>query len=100
MAKRKTQKSEKIVDLKPKAEKISEKQLTKVQDVINRINRGQLELGIMETRKHSILHSIARVQDELTLLQEEFKKEYGTNDVNIQDGSINYPENGEVNKKD
>ena len=100
MAKRKTQKSEKIVDLKPKAEKISEKQLTKVQDVINRINRGQLELGIMETRKHSILHSIARVQDELTLLQEEFKKEYGTYDVNIQDGSINYPENGEVNKKD
>ena len=99
MAKRKTQKSEKIVDLKPKAEKISEKQLTKVQDVINRINRGQLELGIMETRKHSILHSIARVQDELTLLQEEFKKEYGTYDVNIQDGSINYPENGEVNKK-
>ena len=100
MAKRKTQKSEKIVDLKPKAEKISEKQLTKVQDVINRINRGQLELGIMETRKHSILHSIARVQDELPLLQEEFKKEYGTYDVNIQDGSINYPENGEVNKKD
>ena len=100
MAKRKTQKSEKIVDLNPKAEKISEKQLTKVQDVINRINRGQLELGIMETRKHSILHSIARVQDELTLLQEEFKKEYGTYDVNIQDGSINYPENGEVNKKD
>ena len=100
MARRKTQKSEKIVDLKPKAEKISEKQLTKVQDVINRINRGQLELGIMETRKHSILHSIARVQDELTLLQEEFKKEYGTYDVNIQDGSINYPENGEVNKKD
>jgi len=100
MAKRKTPKSEKIVDLKPKAEKISEKQLTKVQDVINRINRGQLELGIMETRKHSILHSIARVQDELTLLQEEFKKEYGTYDVNIQDGSINYPENGEVNKKD
>ena len=100
MAKRKTQKSEKIVDLKPKAEKISEKQLTKVQDVINRINRGQLELGIMETRKHSILHSIDRVQDELTLLQEEFKKEYGTYDVNIQDGSINYPENGEVNKKD
>ena len=91
MAKRKTQKSEKIVDLKPKAEKISEKQLTKVQDVINRINRGQLELGIMETRKHSILHSIARVQDELTLLQEEFKKEYGTYDVNLNDGTINWP---------
>ena len=28
-------------------------------------------------------------------------KQYGTNDVNITDGTINYPkENGEVNKKD
>ena len=33
-------------------------------------------------------------------LQAEFEKEYGTSDVNIQDGTINYPkENGEANKK-
>ena len=43
----------------------------------------------------------AKIRDELTLLQTEFEKDYGTFDINIQDGIINYPkENGKVNKKD
>jgi len=46
-----------------------------------------------------MLHSIAREQDELTLLQNELEKEYGTIDINITDGTINYPENGEADKK-
>ena len=34
-------------------------------------------------------------------MRDEFEKDYGTADINIQDGIINYPkENGEVNKKD
>jgi hypothetical protein len=38
---------------------------------------------------------------EIAKLQEEFQKEYGTFDINIEDGTINYPkENGEVNKED
>jgi len=33
----------------------------------------------------------------LTLLQNEFEKEYGTFDINIQDGTINYEkENGQA----
>ena len=105
MAKTKKAKKEKIVDLKP--EKISKDQLTQVQSTINSINRIQLELGILETRKHSLLHNIASVQDELTVLQGKFQDEYGTTDINIQDGTINYPsetpnpeDNGKVNKKD
>ena len=54
----------------------------------------------LETRKHQTLHILAGVNDELALIQEELKKDYGTNDINIQDGMINYPENGEVNKED
>ena len=100
MAKTKTKK-EKIVDLKPKAEKISEEQLKKVQGTINNINRTQLDMGSIEIQKHEMLHRIAGLKDELTLLQDEFQKEYGTYDINIQDGTINYQkENGEVNKKD
>ena len=99
MAKVKTPKKEKIVDLKPKAEKITEEQLTKVQNVVNTLNRVQLELGMIETKKHNLLHSVMTIQDQLTLIQSEFEKEYGTNDINIQTGEINY-ENGETNKKD
>ena len=93
-------KKEEVIDLKPKAEKITDEQLKNVQGIINTLNRSQLELGIMETRKHGLLHSIATIQDKLTLIQSELEKDYGTTDVNIQTGEINYPENGEANKED
>ncbi len=94
-------KKEKIIDLKSKPEKITKEQLDKVQDTVNGINRAQLEIGSMEVKKHELMHSIAGLRDELTLLQNEFEKEYGTFDININDGAINYTkENGEVNKKD
>ena len=96
----KTKKMKEVIDLKPKAEKITEEQLKKVQDTVNGINRGQLEIGSLELKKHEMLHSIAGFRDELTLLQTQFDTEYGTFDVNIQDGTINYPENGEADKKD
>ena len=91
----------KIKELKGiKPEKITDEQLKKVQDTVNNINRSQLEIGSMELRKHDLLHGIAGLRDELTLLQSEFEKDYGTFDINIQDGTINYPENGEADKKD
>ena len=100
MAKTK-EKKEKLVDLKPKAEKVTKEQLEKIQSIVDRINQAQMNIGQLESRKHQLLHMIAGVNDELVLLQGELEKEYGTNDVNIQDGTINYPkENGGVNKKD
>jgi len=101
MAKTKTPKAEKVIDLTPKAEKITDEQLKKIQETVNNLNRSQMEIGQIETRKHEILHNIAVIRDGLTLLQSEFKKEYGTIDINIQDGTINYPpDNGEADKKD
>tara|TARA_R110002050_G_scaffold203937_1_gene339101 strand:- start:145 stop:456 length:312 start_codon:yes stop_codon:yes gene_type:complete len=92
----------KIKELKGiKPEKITDEQLEKVQSTVNNINRAQLEIGSAELKKHEMMHNIAGLRDELTLLQTEFEKDYGTFDINIQDGVINYPkENGEVNKKD
>ena len=91
-------KKEKVVDLKPKAEKVTDEQLKNIQTIVDKINNSQMQIGQLEARKHQILHMIAGVNDELTLMQENLTKEYGTNDINIQDGTINYPaENGEVN---
>ena len=84
-----------------KPEKITDEQLQKVQTLINDINRSQMELGQMETKKHAILHHISSLQEAVGGIREEFEKDYGTADVNIQDGIINYPkENGEADKKD
>ena len=94
-------KKEKIVELKSKPEKITEDQLKRVQGSVNNINRAQLEIGSLEVQKHEMMHNIAGLREELTKLQNEFEKEYGTFDINIQDGTINYLEkNGETNKKD
>tara|TARA_R110002073_G_scaffold11677_1_gene52819 strand:+ start:607 stop:915 length:309 start_codon:yes stop_codon:yes gene_type:complete len=102
MAKAKTKGTNaKIKELKGiKPEKITDEQLKKVQDTVNSINRAQLEIGSVELKKHEMMHQIAGLRDELTLLQTEFDKEYGTFDINIQDGTINYPDNGETDKKD
>ena len=96
----KTKKKEKIVDLKSKPEKITDEQLKKVQDTVNSLNRSQLEIGSIELKKHEMMHQIAGLRDELTLLQGEFEKDYGTFDINIQDGTINYKEDVEADKKD
>ena len=92
----------KIKELKGiKPEKITDEQLKKVQDTVNNINRTQLEIGNLEVKKHEMMHGIAGLRDELTLLQSEFEKDYGTFDVDIRTGTINYPkENGEADKKD
>ena len=88
----------KIKELKGiKPEKITDEQLKKVQDTVNSLNRSQLEIGSMEVKKHELMHNIAGLRDELTVLQGEFEKEYNTFDINIQDGTINYPkENGKA----
>ena len=99
MAKTKTKKKEEVVDLKP--EKITPEQLEKVQTVINDINKSQIEIGQMETKKHALMHHISALQEAVGEIRQEFEKQYGTADINIQDGIINYPkENGETNKED
>ena len=92
----------KIKELKGiKPEKITDEQLEEVQKLINDINRSQMELGQMETKKHAILHNVSLLQEGIGSMRDTFEKDYGTADVNIQDGTINYPkENGEVNKED
>ena len=88
MAKGTNAKIKELKNIKP--EKITAEQLKKVQDTVNNINRAQLEIGSIELKKHEMMHQIAGLRDELTLLQGEFDKEYGTFDINIQDGTINY----------
>ena len=84
-----------MVDLKPKAIKVKEEQLERLQQVVNNINGIQFEVGKLEAQKHSYLHRLAGSQDDIALLQDELNKEYGTFDVDLKDGTINYPEDGE-----
>ena len=83
--------SKKIKELKAKKpSKITNEELNQVQSVINDINRAQLEVGSMESKKHNLLHHVSMLQEQLGKMQVEFEKTYGTADINIQDGTINH----------
>jgi len=101
MAKRKTPKADKIIDLKPKTEKITDEQLNRLQTTIKTIEHFTNDLGRLEVQKSVMLKAMAPHQDNIETLREEFSKEYGTDNINIQTGAIEYPqENGETDKKD
>jgi len=95
MAKNTSAKIKELKGIKPK--KITDKQLKKVQETVNSLNRSQLEIGSIELKKHEMMHQIAGLKDELTLLQSEFEKYYGTFDIDIQDGTINYGDDVKAN---
>ena len=92
MAKRKTPK---VKDLRP--EKVTDDQLKRIQETVGIINRAHSEIGTIETKKHALMHQVSANQEVLHSLQTELEKEYGTVDININDGTINYTkENGEA----
>ena len=96
----KTKKKEEIIDF-TKPEKITEEQLTKLKALVKDVNLMHHELGVFEGRKHHMLSILTKQQNTLADLQKEFEKEYGTLNIDINDGSIKYEkENGEVNKED
>ena len=78
----------KVIDLKP--EKISDEQLKELQQVVSAINKLQFDIGTMEVQKHNALHALFQGNDKLNEMQNKFNEEYGTNDINIQDGTVNY----------
>ena len=85
-------KKEKVIDLKPKVEKISGKHLSDLQKVVNTINAIQFNIGKIEAQKHEGLHQLTILQQKIQKMQDVFQEEYGSYDVNITDGTINWPE--------
>ena len=88
----------KTVDLKPKTDKITKEQLTKLQEMISMINKIKFEIGSIEATKHNLLHTLTKESDKVIEIQEEFQEQYGTFDINIQDVTINYKDE-QTNKK-
>ena len=91
-------KKEKEIELKVKQEKISEEHLKELQDLVNGINGIQFNIGKMEMQKHEALHQLTILNQKTHQMQDTLQKEYGTYDVNLEDGTINWPEEKEDEK--
>ena len=83
-------KKEKAVELKTKAERVSPVHLQQLQDIVNKINGIKFNIGNIEAQKHTLLHDLAITQDRVTVMQDTLMKEYGSYDVNLEDGTINW----------
>jgi len=90
---------EKTVELKPKAEKISKEHLEQLQKVVNTINGIQFNVGKLETQKHNLLHELGGAQKSINDMRDTLRKEYGNDDVNIVDGTINWKVEGSKNEE-
>ena len=86
-------KKEKMVDLKPKADKISDEHLKELQGILNITNNLQFNIGKLEGQKHSLLHELSMAQKKVIEMQDKFSKEYGTFDINVIDCTINKEKN-------
>ena len=107
MAKRKTEKAEKVIDLTPKPEKISDGELASLQATIKTIDKLTVDVGKMELQKHGLMKAMENLQQNIETIRQGFNSKYGTDNINIQDGTIAYPPenpnqpvNGETNKED
>jgi|TARA_R110000851_G_scaffold5188_5_gene21674 hypothetical protein len=85
MAKRKTPK---VKDLRPTS--INDEQLKSIQEIVSNMNKIHIETGRIESQKHALLHGLVDHQNKLNELQKELQEEYGTVNVNINTGEINY----------
>ena len=101
MAKRKTKKTEEVINLVPKPEKITDQELNKLQSTVKTIDHITVDIGNIEIKKYALIKALENVQNDIQEMRNDFIKEYGTDNINIQDGNIGYPEeNGETDKKD
>jgi hypothetical protein len=89
---------EKVVELKPKVDKVSEEHLKELQVVVNKINQFQFNIGKLESQKHLLMHELVVVQEKIGELQDVMMKEYGSADINLMDGTINWEKESEDEK--
>ena len=66
--------------------KITEEQLKQLQEQVNTINQNQLQIGGLETQKHTLIHNAVELQNQLKSFQDELEKEYGKVSINISTG--------------
>ena len=89
----------KTIEVKEKVEKISAADLSKLQEIANKINGLHFNIGRVESQKHNLLHELALGQDTIKLSQEEMMDKYGSYDINLTDGTINWPKEEKSDEK-
>ena len=78
---------------------ITEDQLKKIQDFQKELNKLLNEVGFLEAQKTAILGKFHEVNKETEDFKKELEKEYGSININLEDGSFTPIEKEEEEKK-
>ena len=81
--------------------KIKEEELKLIQEQQKKLNELVNNIGLLESRKHGMLHDIAGVNKEVEDYKEMLEAEYGAINIDLEDGTYtNIEEDVEGDKKD
>tara|TARA_B100001093_G_scaffold188201_1_gene180734 strand:+ start:3497 stop:3772 length:276 start_codon:yes stop_codon:yes gene_type:complete len=70
-----------------KENKITEKELKNLQELVAKLNSASSQLGNIEMQKHQLLHASQTLQSDMAEMQKSLEETYGKVSVNIQDGT-------------
>jgi hypothetical protein len=81
--------------------KIKKDELLLIQEQQKKLNELVNNIGLLESRKHGMLHDIAGVNKEVEDYKEMLEAEYGAINIDLEDGTYtNIEEDVEGNKED
>ena len=75
--------------------KIKEEELTTIREQQSKLNDLITQIGYLESQKHGLLHDIAGVNKQVEDFKKLLEKEYGSININLEDGSYTKIENEE-----
>ncbi len=67
--------------------KIKKEHLDKIRKQQEELTKLLHEIGVVEATKHSYLHHVAEINKEVESFKSELEKEYGSVNINLEDGS-------------
>ena len=79
--------------------KITKEELEKAKTQQENLQKVILDIGVIETKKHAMLHKIADINTEIEELKKVLEEKYGHVNINLEDGTYTPVEN-EEDKKD
>lgn len=80
--------------------KVTTEELEKIKTQQEQLNSVITNLGVLETRKHAMLHEIAGINKEIETTKVELEESYGSVNINLETGEYTEIKEDVDNKKD
>jgi vacuolar-type H+-ATPase subunit D/Vma8 len=71
---------------------LTDEQLRILKSKLEVLTRIHAEIGLLESKKHELLHNAVAAKTKLQDYQKELQEEYGDVSINIDDGTFSKPE--------